>query len=185
MSNVQKFDKWEKIENLDLGRFSERIDKSKLIPNYDDTYNYDGDLDFHNMGLKSLLEIPIKFQKVYGDYDCSNNSLISLEDLSFLEIYGKLDCSRNFLISLQYAPKFIEEYLRCKKNILLSEAFNSNIKYGISSDYIKTNENYKYGQIKKTVKRMSIEQRQKELEFFRMNDVRAFEFMQEILFTIE
>jgi len=144
------------FEDLDLGKFSSVIDKSKLTLNSDGTYDYDGDLNFYFMGLKSLEEIPIKFRKVNGSFYCNFNNLISL----------------------QYAPSTIGGGFHCNNNNLLSKECSSVVKgefghnpnpFSITDDVIES------------VKQMTYEQQIAELDFFKEHDKKAFEMMKEIL----
>ena len=69
--NIKLFEEFSDIPNL--GIFYSRINTSKLSKNNDDTYDYDGSLNFSSMGLKSLTEIPIKFKIVNGNFDSDPN----------------------------------------------------------------------------------------------------------------
>jgi hypothetical protein len=130
------------LRGLDLGRFGgrDRIDKSKIIPNSDGTYDYDDDLRFHYMNLNSLTEIPIIFRNVNGNFICDSNNLINLKGApsfvggDFTCSYNKLTslegspskvgghfwCTNNQLISLQYIPSVIGGHFNCAFNNLIS-----------------------------------------------------------------
>ncbi len=64
--------------------------------NKDGTIDCNYSVDLSNMNLK---EIPIKFNKVNGFFDCSNNHLTNLEN-SPKYFLGFLDCNNNPLESL-------------------------------------------------------------------------------------
>jgi hypothetical protein len=145
------------IKDLDLGRFSENIDKSKIILNSDGTYDYDGNLVFEKMNLKSLKEIPIKFRKVNGSFDCSNNDITSLQGVP-LEVGGHFWCYNNNLLSKAH----------------LSMVDGDEIDFRINPFKITDN-------VIETVKQMTHEQQMAELDFFKENDQKAFEMMKEIL----
>ena len=100
------------LNDLDLGRFSEKIDKRFLTQNSDGTYDYNSFLNFNYMDLKSLTEIPIKFRKVDGNFDCFSNQLTSLEGAP-LEVMGGFWCSLNKLTSLQGAPSTVGGPFMC------------------------------------------------------------------------
>ncbi|CAK1332162.1 E3 ubiquitin-protein ligase sspH2 [Burkholderia pseudomallei] len=51
-----------------------------------------------------LAEIPIKFGRVFGSFDCSENGLKSLKNCPE-KIDGAFDCSNNQLKSLEFGPK--------------------------------------------------------------------------------
>jgi hypothetical protein len=107
------------LEDLDLGRFSEKIHKLWLTLNDDGTYDYDGSLNLESMQLKSLKEIPIRFRRVNGFFSCSNNKLTSLEGAP-LEISEHFNCYENQLISLQYSPLEVGGTFHCSSNQLTS-----------------------------------------------------------------
>ena len=74
------------------------------ITNY--TINPDGSIDVHNsvdLNGKVLTKIPIKFNNVYGNFDCSYNNLTSLEN-SPKWIKVSFFCIENRLTSLEGCP---------------------------------------------------------------------------------
>ena len=90
-----------------------KICKSFEIENY--TINPDGSIDVDgNLTIvnRNLYTIPIKFNKVSGDFDCSWNNLISLEN-SPIEVGGDFICDFNRLKSLVGSPNKIGGYLSC------------------------------------------------------------------------
>lgn len=76
----------------------------------DDYYiNEDGSIDVEgnvkfSENMDFLKELPLKFNKVSGDFDCSKLSLESLKG-SPIEVGGTYDCSYNQLSKLEYLPK--------------------------------------------------------------------------------
>jgi hypothetical protein len=102
-----------------VGRFHGRIDKSKLSRNSDGTYDYDGHLNFSNMRLKSLNEIPIRFKNVNGNFDCNDNYLVSLEGAPET-VKGDFHCHYNNLVSLEGAPREVQGDFDCGNNQLES-----------------------------------------------------------------
>jgi hypothetical protein len=107
------------LEIPNLESFSKRIDISKLSKNDDGTYDYNGDLDFSKMKLKSLTEIPIKFKNINGTFDCSRNQLVSLE-VAPKEVHGYFNCSVNQLVTLEGAPEIIQGSFYCYNNQLVT-----------------------------------------------------------------
>ena len=75
--------------------------------NSDGSIDVDGNLTIVN---RNLYTIPIKFNKVSGDFDCSWNNLISLEN-SPIEVGGDFICGFNRLKSLVGSPNKIGGYL--------------------------------------------------------------------------
>ncbi len=90
------------------------------IQNY--SINPNGSIDVkENVILvkKNLKEIPLKFNKVYGFFDISNNRLTSLEG-SPREVDGYFDCSDNLLTSLIGSPDKVHYHFYCAYNKLTS-----------------------------------------------------------------
>jgi hypothetical protein len=174
------------IKDLDLGRFSHCIDKSKLTLNPDGTYDYNGHLYFKYMGLKSLDEIPIRFRKVSGDFSCSANQLISLQGAP--SVVGEdFDCSSNQLISLQYAPSYVGIDFRYFFNDFLSREHSSVIggKFDGMGMFLLDPNLYVSDKVIETVKQMTYEQQMKELDFFKKHDQKAFKMMKQVLDNLE
>jgi hypothetical protein len=64
--------------------------------NVDGTVDVDGDVNLNN---KKLKELPIKFGKVTGDFDCFDNNLTTLKG-GPKEVGGGFFCSYNKLTTL-------------------------------------------------------------------------------------
>jgi len=79
------------------------MDSNSCSINFDGTINVDGNIKFaENMGF--LKELPLRFNKVSGDFDCSKLNLISLKG-SPMEVGGTFNCSYNQLSTLEHLPK--------------------------------------------------------------------------------
>lgn len=81
------------------------------IENY--SINPDGSIDVDggvHLFNRNLLTIPIKFNKVSGNFDCSWNNLTTLEN-SPIEVGGDFICDFNSLKSLVGSPIKIGGYL--------------------------------------------------------------------------
>jgi hypothetical protein len=90
------------------------------IRNY--TINDDGSIDVDgnvNLYDKKLIELPLKFGKVGGDFYCHYNNLTSLEG-SPREVGGDFYCSENKLTSLSGSPREVGEVFECSDNQLTS-----------------------------------------------------------------
>ena len=77
------------------------------ITNY--TINPDGSIDADgNVWLynKGLTELPLRFNKVTGYFDCSNNNLTTLEGCPKW-IGGWFSCHDNQLTSLEFSPDYV------------------------------------------------------------------------------
>ena len=111
------------------------------IINY--TNNPDGSIDVDgnvHLNDKELKELPLKFNKVTGDFKCHNNQLTSLKgspqevggefychynQLTTLEgcpqkVGGAFICGNNQLTTLQYAPQAVSGIFSCSNNQLTS-----------------------------------------------------------------
>ena len=101
---------FESFENID------EICKKYRIENY--TINTDGSIDvngivnLHNLGLEKL---PIKFNKVNGDFFCSYNNLTSFEYAPKI-IRGSFSCSDNNIKTFEYFPSFVKGEFWCTYN---------------------------------------------------------------------
>lgn len=69
-------------------------------------------------GLK-LKKLPILFNTVTRDFDCSDNVLISLEGAP-KKIGGRFICNNNNLISLENSPKIVSQSFICNNNMLIT-----------------------------------------------------------------
>ena len=94
-----------------------KFDKSLLIDNGDGTYDCDGDLNFYNMGLTSLLDLPYKLRRVRGNFYCSRNQLTTLEGAP-AKVGGDFYCPNNHLTSLEGAPEEVGGGFYCYGNQL-------------------------------------------------------------------
>ena len=77
------------------------------IKNY--TVNDDGTIDVAEdiyISYKGLTELPLRFNKVSGNFDCSNNQLTSLKG-NPRWIGGYFNCTNNRLTSLEFSPEFV------------------------------------------------------------------------------
>ena len=92
------------------------ICKKYNIENY--TINSDGSIDvnddvlLHDLYLK---EIPLKFNKVSGHFDCSDNELTSLKNCP-IEVGEYFNCNNNMLTSLEYSPDYVRYDFICNYN---------------------------------------------------------------------
>jgi len=93
------------------------LDPSKISEVYDDwSIDYDGDVD---LSKRNLEEIPFKFNKVSGDFNCEDNQLTSLEG-SPQEVGRDFWCHENQLTSLEGAPQEVGGSFDCSGNQLTS-----------------------------------------------------------------
>lgn len=89
------------------------------------------------MTMMSLHKIPYKFNKCSGDFICSFNNLVSLNN-SPDYVSGKFDCSHNRLTSLKGGPKYASTYLCNNNNLVDLEGSPFHVKFfNCSSNRIK------------------------------------------------
>jgi len=84
--------------------------------NSDGSIDVDGDVNLDNRGLDKL---PLKFGKVSGNFDCSDNDLITLEG-SPQSVRGYFICSNNKLETLEGCPQSVGWGFYCYSNNLIS-----------------------------------------------------------------
>jgi hypothetical protein len=79
------------------------LDVNKVIYSDNGETYYDGDIDLRLLNLK---EIPVKFDKVFGDFLISSNKITTLEN-SPKFVGGDFGCGFNLLKDLKFAPCMI------------------------------------------------------------------------------
>jgi hypothetical protein len=84
------------------------------VINEDNSVDVFSNVDISQRGLKKL---PVKFNKIEGDFDCTCNSLNTLVN-SPLEVSGFFDCSINKLYSLIRGPEIVKGGYYCSDNLL-------------------------------------------------------------------
>jgi len=84
--------------------------------NSDNSIDVDGDVNLEN---KNLVELPLKFNKASGDFDCSSNELSSLKGAPKY-VGGSFHCDRNHLTSLKYSPQHINMHFNINYNFIRS-----------------------------------------------------------------
>ena len=107
------------IDELEKAKTRAWLDKMN-INNY--TINKDGTVDVKrsvDIFGRRLTEIPVKFNKVGGDFYCDNNKLTSLEGAPE-KVGGGFYCDNNKLTSLEGAPKEVGGSFWCNNNKLTS-----------------------------------------------------------------
>jgi len=90
------------------------------IENY--TINEDGSIDVNgNVTLSggNFKKLPLKFNKVSGNFYCSRNELITLEGAPKY-VGGVFSCNYNKLTSLKYCPKNVGGNFICMQNFITS-----------------------------------------------------------------
>lgn len=101
--------------------------------NPDGTIDVDGDV---MLNRASLSAIPLRFGKVSGYFDCSQNQLISLKGSPTI-VGGYFKCTMNSLISLEFCPTTVVGTFQCYENILTSLKHCPDEVYGLSCNINK------------------------------------------------
>ncbi len=100
------------------------ICKKYKIENY--TINPDGSIDVNgdvDLSWYRLTELPLSFNKVYGDFRCIDNRLTTLKG-SPIWVSGYFNCGANELTSLKGCPRWIGGNFSCSNNRLTSLEFS-------------------------------------------------------------
>ena len=100
------------------------------INNY--TINPDGSIDVDgNVYLcdKELIELPLTFNKVSGDFDCGRNNLTSLKGCPRW-IGDDFYCRYNDLTSLEFSPDYVGGDFSCEYNDLIDNLCETEIGNG-------------------------------------------------------
>lgn len=96
--------------------------------NSDGSVDVNGDVYLNNFDMRVFRssyskELPIKFNRVSGNFYCSYNQLTTLKGAPEY-VDGDFICVHNNLITLEYAPKYVGGDFICKHNDL------NTLKYG-------------------------------------------------------
>ena len=91
------------------------LNPDRAMLNADGSMDYNGDVIWSG---KNLSQIPLKFNRVHGDFDVSHNSLISLDN-SPKVVDGNFRCIKNKLISLKGGPEEVWRDYDCAYNYSL------------------------------------------------------------------
>ena len=99
---------------MSIAEICEQYSIENYTINDDGLVDVDGDVDLFELGLN---EIPLKFNHVSGNFNCSHNNLTDLKG-SPKYVSGSFFCSDNNLTSLEFCPKEVGENFYCYNNDL-------------------------------------------------------------------
>jgi hypothetical protein len=91
--------------------------------NSDGSIDVNGDVDLINKGLT---ELPLRFNKVSGYFDCDGNQLTSLKG-SPKWVGDWFDCNNNKLTSLEFSPDYVGGNFFCGENDLIDNLCDTEI----------------------------------------------------------
>jgi len=129
MKYLKLFESFEDIDEI-----CKQYDIKNYTINSDETIDVNREVDlgysdFHFPKFYKLTKLPLKFNKINGDFDCDDNKLTSLEG-SPVEVNGNFLCHNNKLTFFQFAPKIIRgDFICTDNNIKTFEYFPSFVKY--------------------------------------------------------
>jgi hypothetical protein len=125
INEVFKFLKSFKKNSDNNTREIERLLKKYFEITGSPTINPDGTVDIEGDCIlkqdKTVNQLPVKFGKVSGKFDCFNNQLTSLIGAP-QSVGGDFHCGNNQLTSLEGAPQSVGGYFSCSNNQLTSLA---------------------------------------------------------------
>jgi hypothetical protein len=98
-----------------MEKYKIRISGRYHINDVDGTLDVKGNVEIaHNYKLRKL---PLKFNKVSGDFICYHNALTSLKGCP-TNVGGDFNCYDNQLTSLKHSPKYVGRHYICHENLL-------------------------------------------------------------------
>jgi hypothetical protein len=112
----QIFEKANVTDPIEIITKLNRYKKVKYTLNKDNSIDVEGDVDLLH---RNLTEMPVKFGKVTGNFNCSSNELTSLKGCP-ITVTGDFYCSFNKLTSLKHGPITVSGDFYCFRNQLTS-----------------------------------------------------------------
>jgi len=106
----------ETSSNIEIDSICKKYGIESYTVNEDGSIDVDGNV---NLNAKFLKKLPLKFNKVTGDFYCAHNYLTSLEGAPQY-VGGSFNCSANELISLKHCPKHVGGDFNCVDNFITS-----------------------------------------------------------------
>ena len=95
-----------------INDFCEKYNIKNYTVNDDGSIDVNGDVDLYGLFLGKL---PIRFNKVTGNFNCSHNELKNLEGTPRW-IDGYFSCVNNKLTSLEFGPEYVGNDFVCNFN---------------------------------------------------------------------
>jgi hypothetical protein len=132
MKYLKKYKIFESLNEEEIHSLCKKYNIEGYIINSDGTIDVDSSVD---LSYENLTKLPLKFNKVSGYFNCSENELTSLEG-SPNEVGGHFNCNSNKLTSLRGAPQLVSGFFSCDKNKLTSlEGAPQNVGGSFLCDY--------------------------------------------------
>ena len=114
MKYLKEYRLFESVNELEIHSICKEYGITDYGINPDGTIDVDDDVYLSNKGLTKL---PLKFNKVIGNFYCYNNKLTSLEGAP-QSVGDYFNCNENQLTSLEGAPQSVGVDFSCYKNKL-------------------------------------------------------------------
>lgn len=129
------------INKFRILRICKKYNIRNYIINKNNTIDVNGDVSLIGFRLSKL---PLKFNNIYGSFDCSYNYLTSLKGCPKY-VKGSFYCHNNYIYTLHYIPEKIDGDLSCTNNRLTKIEYSSNINGNIYAynNKLESIENYK------------------------------------------
>lgn len=156
------------MERQDIIKICEKYDIKNYTINDDGSIDVAGDVD---LSFKNLTELPLRFNKVTGNFHCGYNNLTSLKG-SPRWIGGNFTCNYNQLTNLEFSPDYVGGGFSCKLNKLtdnycdteIGDSFYTSLKQdGLILDKYNNATNYKEWRVLQKRKRILDKLFQKDL----------------------
>jgi hypothetical protein len=116
MKMIKIFDSFKSEEDIKYIAYEYGIYKHQILE--DGSINVYNDV-YLSKNLKNLKQLPLTFNEVTYDFDCSNNNLTTLEGCP-KKVGWIFNCSLNKLTSLEYSPEIVEGNFNCYYNDYLT-----------------------------------------------------------------
>jgi hypothetical protein len=94
---------FENFDQSEIDKICKKYKIKKYIINPDGSIDVDDDVD---LSYRELTKLPLKFNRVNGNFSCNNNQLTSLEGCP-KEVCGSFGCSDNKLTNLIGCPNYV------------------------------------------------------------------------------
>ena len=120
--------------------------------NPDGSIDVNGDVDLYNC---NITELPLRFNKVTGWFDCGRNNLTTLEGCPRW-IGGRFSCVYNDLTSLEFSPDYVGGDYYCEWNDLTDNYCDTEIGGGFYTTLKQDGLTDNYKEWRKLYKRKQI-----------------------------
>ena len=114
MKKLKYIKQFENFDTNSIDVICEQYGIENYTINDDGSIDVEGNVDLSDEGLD---ELPLKFGKINGDFNCNLNNITSLDGAPY-HVELTFDCSENKLSNLEGCPKYVGESFYCYLNFL-------------------------------------------------------------------